>query len=99
MRVSGSDTSYPQVGTDNQLAYVKNHPEKYQLIPFFGKSDSELQPGDILLISSGQYGHTSLWTGSQKKLASASENDFVPKYISSASWFSQKNDSYIVRLK
>jgi hypothetical protein len=99
MRASGADSNYPQMGTSMQYAYVTTHTDKYTIIPFTGGSDSELQPGDILLVDSGAYHHTSIWTGTDKKLASASLGDYKPKFESSASWFSTKPGSIIVRLK
>lgn len=55
------DTSYPTVLVSTQLAYVRAHPEKYEVIE--GASLSDLRPGDILFVSNETYGHTTIYTG------------------------------------
>jgi hypothetical protein len=59
-----ADKDYQKRGTTSQIAYIKQHPEKFD---FFESSDytgstSKLQPGDILI----NYGHTYLFTGPYK---------------------------------
>lgn len=58
MRKSGADPKYPVVGTGTQLAYVKDHPEKYTVISK-PKTTGQLQPGDIMLYD----GHTLIYSG------------------------------------
>ncbi len=56
MRSSGVDPEYPLRGTSVQLPYVRNSP-KYHT--FIASSESELQPGDILI----RPGHTYMYVG------------------------------------
>ena len=102
MRASGADPNYPQTGTSVQYKYVSTS-DKYEIIQFSGQGDDILKPGDILLITSATtssgYGHTSIWTGTEKKLASASLGSHTPQLESSASWFSKLSGSVIARLK
>ena len=57
---SGADAEYMLRTTGNQLTYVKNHPEKFQIVT--GVSDtSGLKPGDIFINSQ----HTYIYVGKQ----------------------------------
>ena len=77
MIASGADTKYVKVQTHLQEAYVKAHPEKYQIIP--NKSNtSNLQPGDIFVSPV----HSYLYVGDGAKngnARSASWTDHVPE--------------------
>lgn len=70
MRASGADPNYPPSGTSIQEAYVRNHPEKYDVVDKVN-SISDLQPGDILIVNqgsgSGGNGHTYIFVGKQPK--------------------------------
>src|SRR6266508_4546049 len=72
-----ADPNYQERGTGSQIAYVRSHPEKYQIIED-PKSTAELQPGDIMLSD----GHTYLFTGPHDHgydSAAASWNGHVPE--------------------
>jgi hypothetical protein len=56
MRHSGADPKYFLRGTGNQLAYMKDHPEKFKVEAY--KNDSQLIPGDVLVYNNGSNGHT-----------------------------------------
>ena len=80
MIATGADKNYPKVSTAVQLAYVKSHPEKYQIINH-PTNTGQLQPGDILVFSASPYGHTIIYLGPQKNgyvVAAASLGDHVP---------------------
>ncbi len=102
MRASGVDPEYP-TNTSTQLPYVKEHTDKYEVLDFYGKDASFLQPGDILLVSNGSAHHTSIWLGGDDyKTASASQAGFYPKFYDTsvmAPWFAKYNGSVVVRLK
>jgi hypothetical protein len=82
MHASGADTGYPLGGTSAQLAYVKKHPEKYDVTDNFTLAD--LLPGDILIVDAGgnsRYGHTYMFVGNQgggKNKADASIGSRMP---------------------
>lgn len=82
MHASGADTSYPLGGTSAQLAYVRSHPEKYDVTDNFTIND--LLPGDILIVNAGgrsSYGHTYMFIGNQgggKNKADASIGSRMP---------------------
>ncbi len=64
MKASGVDPNYPGILTDNQEAYVRNNPTKYQLIE--NPTQADLQPGDILVTGRGNaVGHTWIYVGPQ----------------------------------
>ncbi len=69
MRASGADKSYPPGGTSNQEAYVRAHPEKYD-VKNSVESTADLEPGDILIVNQGSgqgaSGHTLIYVGKQK---------------------------------
>ena len=87
LRTSGADKDYQPIGTTDQYAYVKAHPEKFKIID--RPSASDLQPGDILLHPShGGYGHTLIYTGDVGGgyvAANASLGDTVPIFIKQGS--------------
>lgn len=68
MRASGADPNYPQSGTSLQEAYVRSHPDKYDVVDKVN-SISDLQPGDILIVNQGDgaggNGHTYIFVGKQ----------------------------------
>jgi biotin carboxyl carrier protein len=61
VRMTGADPNYPTRGTGVQLAYVRNHPERYEV--FQPTNTSQLQPGDIFIIADSADGHTYIYTG------------------------------------
>lgn len=61
VRMTGADPQYPPRGTGVQLAYVRSHPEKYEV--FQPTNTSQLQPGDIFIIADAFDGHTYIYTG------------------------------------
>lgn len=72
MRRSGADPSYPISGTSIQAAYVKNNPEKYDVLQLGpGNNTKDLEAGDILIANagsgSGASGHTYIFVGPQPK--------------------------------
>jgi hypothetical protein len=78
LRASGFDPDYPPVYTPTQQKYLRDHPEKYEIIEKVN-SVSELVPGDIMIINAnggaGANGHTMIYVGKQANgydLASAS---------------------------
>jgi len=94
---SGVDANYPKVNVTAQTAYVKAHPELYQVIQ--NPKQSDLQAGDILL--SDAAGHTTLYLGDNSTgfpAADASLNQRVPSLrdISNSTWMLQ-NDAIIAR--
>ena len=68
MRATGADPNYPLSGTSLQEAYVRAHPEKYDVVDTVS-STADLQPGDILIVNSGNgqgaSGHTYIFVGLQ----------------------------------
>ncbi len=68
MRASGADPNYPVSGTAAQEAYVRTHPELYDVVDSVS-STADLQPGDILIVNKGSGeghdGHTYIYVGSQ----------------------------------
>lgn len=68
MKASGADPDYPISGTSNQEAYVRAHPEKYDVVDSVA-STADLLPGDILIVNqgagAGAAGHTYIFVGSQ----------------------------------
>jgi hypothetical protein len=82
MRASGADPNYPLAVTTTQEAYVRAHPEKYDVIDSVS-STADLLPGDILIVgsASGPKGHTYIFVGPQPNgtdEASASGGDRMP---------------------
>jgi hypothetical protein len=59
--MTGADPQYPPRGTGVQLAYVRSHPDKYEV--FQPTNTSQLQPGDIFIIADSADGHTYIYTG------------------------------------
>ena len=68
MHASGADKDYPPGGTAAQEAYVRAHPDKYDVVDKVS-STSDLKPGDILIVNqgsgSGASGHTYIYVGPQ----------------------------------
>lgn len=68
MHASGADPNYPLSGTSNQEAYVRAHPELYDVVNSVA-SKNDLQLGDILIVNQGDgqgaNGHTYIFVGSQ----------------------------------
>ena len=58
MIASGVDPNYPKVLVSTQENYVRNNPDKYQVLDGL-TSTGDLQPGDILYTD----GHTTMFTG------------------------------------
>jgi hypothetical protein len=85
MHASGADKNYPPGGTALQEAYVRAHPEKYDVVDKVN-SVGELHPGDILIVNKGSgdgaLGHTYIYVGNQPpnnfNEASASLNSRAP---------------------
>ena len=70
MRASGADTNYPAGGTANQEAYVRSHPDKYDILDKVEAIKSpDVKPGDILIVNQGSgdggLGHTYIYVGKQ----------------------------------
>lgn len=81
MRKSGVDANYPVVSTSVQIAYLRAHPEKYQITEN-PTSTGQLKPGDILIYSNGSEGHTMIYmgqTGGAYPRADASLHDHTPQ--------------------
>lgn len=68
MHATNADPNYPAGGTGAQAAYVRAHPEKYDVVDKV-TSISDLQPGDIMIVNSGDGtgadGHTYIFVGPQ----------------------------------
>ncbi|HYH36339.1 MAG TPA: hypothetical protein VD706_02450, partial [Candidatus Saccharimonadales bacterium] len=68
MHASGADPDYPPAGTFLQEPYVREHPEKYDVVDKVDKV-SDLEPGDILIVNQGSgadaAGHTFIYVGKQ----------------------------------
>ena len=84
MRASGADPNYPKSGTYLQEPYVKNHPEKYQIIKSVA-STSELLPGDILIVNAptggaGAGGHTYIYVGRQANGNDSASASYKSRY-------------------
>lgn len=83
MRASGADPNYPKSGTFNQEPYVRNHPEKYQIIESVS-STAELVPGDILIVNQGggadAKGHTYIYVGRQANGNDSASASFKKRY-------------------
>ena len=63
VRWSGTDDSYPAGGVSNQLAYLQGEgSSKWKQIDYNGDK-SKLQPGDILLRTTGGVSHTVMYVG------------------------------------
>lgn len=63
VRWSGTDDSYPAGGVSNQLAYLQGEGRsKWKQIDYNGDK-SKLQPGDILLRTTGGVSHTVMYVG------------------------------------
>ncbi len=83
MHATGADLNYPVSGTSIQATYVKNHPEKYDIVDPVS-STADMQPGDILLVqgTGGAPGHTYIFIGDynskSNRQASASLGDRMP---------------------
>lgn len=81
MRASGADPNFPPYATSAQEAYVRSHPELYDVVD--STSVADLKPGDILIVNqnggSGANGHTLIYVGPQPpknySVASASGGD------------------------
>lgn len=62
------DKDYPAGGTSAQEQYVRQHPEKYDVVDKVNRI-SDLQPGDIMIVNQGSgegaAGHTYIFVGSQ----------------------------------
>jgi hypothetical protein len=105
MIASGVDPNYPKVGVSTQLAYVKAHPEKYQVID---KSQStsfsigDLQPGDIIIKTKEE--HTIIYTGQTNypyvdaSLSTAPSNGRVPSVRTSDPNWMLDGTTVVVRL-
>jgi hypothetical protein len=81
---SGADQQYQRRGTSSQIAYIRQHPEKFDYFTTdnYTKSSGLLRPGDILI----RDGHTYLFTGPTKgddgkayNSVTASLHDHVPE--------------------
>lgn len=85
MHATGADPNYPAGGTGAQAAYVKAHPDKYDVVDKVTNL-SDLQPGDIMIVNAGSGtgvdGHTYIYVGPQSphnyNEASASLNERAP---------------------
>lgn len=63
VRWSGTDDSYPAGGVSNQLAYLQGEgSSKWKPVDYNGDK-SKLQPGDILLRTTGGVSHTVMYVG------------------------------------
>ncbi len=105
MRASGKDPDYPPGSTGVQEKYVKDHPEKYDIIPNV-TSTAQLKPGDIFVAGpqpKHASGHTYFYVGPQESLGggdavSASLGGHVPQ--KSGTHYTNDGRSYTVaRLK
>ena len=80
MIASGVDPDYVKVLVSAQLAYVRAHPEKYQVDE--NPTLSDLRPGDILYVD----GHTTMYTGEENyPSVDASLDERVPSVRDSGS--------------
>ena len=62
VRWSGTDDSYPVGPVSSQLDYLSTS-DKWEEVTDWGGDHTNLQPGDILLRSDGQVGHTVMYLG------------------------------------
>jgi hypothetical protein len=97
---AGIDVNYPKAGTSAQMAYVKSHPDQYQIIDT-PTSTAQLKPGDILIHDTGGDGHTLIYIGDSKwQGADASLGGHTPQISPNISWmFTQPNDIAVRILK
>lgn len=88
MHASKADLNYPLSGTPGQEAYVRAHPELYDVVDSVANV-SDLRPGDILIVNGskgggGRDGHTYIFVGNQpngKNAASASGGDRMANLV------------------
>lgn len=84
MLSSGVDKNYVNVSVIAQAEYVRNHPEKYQIIE--NPSAGDLKAGDILILSTDTNAHTTIYTGkAEYPSVDASLGDRVPSVRDSSS--------------
>lgn len=98
MHASGADPSYPGSSTAVQIQYVQSHPEKYQVLPL--QDTSQLQPGDIVIVSGATSGHTWIFVGAQPNgndRADASQGERMPN-LGKAYSSDKRGVQYIARL-
>jgi hypothetical protein len=62
MIATGVDKEFPTVGVGAQIAYIKNHPDKYSYFTDI-KSVTDLNPGDLLYVDNDDYAHVVIYTG------------------------------------
>ena len=79
MRWSGTDDNYPNGGVSAQLEYVQSHPEKWQKVTEFNGDKTKLQPGDILLRTTGGVSHTVMWVGEDAVKEVWGEGNYEPQ--------------------
>jgi N-acetylmuramoyl-L-alanine amidase len=104
MQASGADPNYPKAGTGNQEAYVRDHPELYDVVDSVASTE-DLQPGDIMIVNAGggqgSSGHTYIFVGAQPSgddIAHASMNERMPNL--GKAFLSDERGSYLrARLK
>ena len=84
MKASGADPDYPHASTSVQEAYVRAHPEKYDIVEVT-TNKADLLPGDIMIVNkgggAGSLGHTYIYVGPQAgglDAASASGGERMP---------------------
>lgn len=96
MRSSGVDPNFPTVSTNVQEPYMRNHPEKYQVVANLGNT-SNLQPGDIFVVGkAGAAGHIFMYLGPQpngKNAAGASMKSQMP-YQHNVYYSNSYNDQF-----
>jgi hypothetical protein len=100
MITSKVDPHYPPGSTIAQEAYVKQHPELYQIIEH-PTSTAQLQPGDILIHNDGNSGHTLIYIGDSKwqgadasyALLNDNVNGHTPQISPNVTWmFAEPSD-------
>ena len=79
VRWSGTDDNYPNGGVSAQLEYVQSHPEKWQKVTEFNGDKTKLQPGDILLRTTGGVSHTVMWVGEDAVKEVWGEGNYEPQ--------------------
>jgi hypothetical protein len=84
MQAAGIDPNYTHLQTSQQLKYVREHPEKYDILgETTGNSiDPKLQPGDILINGDIATGHTLVYVGDQPggfNMVDGSNGQHVPQ--------------------
>lgn len=79
------DPNYQKRGTSSQIAYIQQHPEKYDYFTSsdYTQSSAKLQPGDILIHGGHTYIFTGPYKGSDGKMYNAA----------SASWHNNPSDT------